>query len=116
MSGTTARTRASAVITVHKYGPSAYDQPTEGPVLTRIHVEESFPRPGTPRRRPPCNSEAGLRRHPTGLAEGPSSRTVDGKDMFFDGAKGREGRTAAAARVDQEEELSIGPGFGSSSL
>jgi hypothetical protein len=32
------RTRASAVITVHKYEPSAYD----GPVLTRIHVAESF--------------------------------------------------------------------------
>jgi uncharacterized protein DUF3224 len=36
------RTRAAAVITVHKYEPSAYDEPTEGPVLTRIHVEESF--------------------------------------------------------------------------
>jgi hypothetical protein len=36
------RTRASAVITVHKYEPSAYDEPTEGPVLTRIHVQESF--------------------------------------------------------------------------
>ena len=36
------RTRANAVITVHKYRPSAYDGPTEGPVLTRIHVEESF--------------------------------------------------------------------------
>jgi hypothetical protein len=36
------RTRASAVITVHKYDPSAYDEPVDGPVLTRIHVQESF--------------------------------------------------------------------------
>ena len=36
------RTRADAVITVHKYEPSAYDEPAQGPVLTRIHVEESF--------------------------------------------------------------------------
>jgi Protein of unknown function (DUF3224) len=36
------RTRANAVITVHKYVPSAYDESVEGPVLTRIHVEESF--------------------------------------------------------------------------
>lgn len=36
------RTRASAVITVHKYEPSAYDEPADGPVLTRIHVQESF--------------------------------------------------------------------------
>jgi len=42
MSETTARTRASAVITVRKYEPAAYDQPAEGPALTRIHVEESF--------------------------------------------------------------------------
>ena len=35
-------TRASAVITVAKYEPEVYDQPAEGPVLTRIHVEESF--------------------------------------------------------------------------
>jgi hypothetical protein len=34
--------RANAVITVHKYEPAAYEQPGEGPVLTRIHVEESF--------------------------------------------------------------------------
>jgi len=34
--------RANAVITVHKYEPAVYDQPAEGPVLTRIHVEESF--------------------------------------------------------------------------
>ena len=36
------RTRASAVITVHRYEPSAYDEPADGPVLTRIHVQESF--------------------------------------------------------------------------
>jgi hypothetical protein len=36
------KTRANAVITVHKYEPSAYDEPAEGPALTRIHVEESF--------------------------------------------------------------------------
>jgi Protein of unknown function (DUF3224) len=42
MSETAGRTRATAVITVHKYEPSAYDEPAEGPALTRIHVEESF--------------------------------------------------------------------------
>ena len=42
MSEATARTRANAVITVHKYEPAAYEEPAEGPVLTRIHVEESF--------------------------------------------------------------------------
>jgi hypothetical protein len=42
MAGSTARTRADAVITVHKYEPSAYDEPAEGPALTRIHVEENF--------------------------------------------------------------------------
>ena len=36
------KTRANAVITVHRYEPAAYDQPAEGPALTRIHVEESF--------------------------------------------------------------------------
>ena len=36
------RTRANAVITVHKYEPAVYDDPAEGPSLTRIHVEESF--------------------------------------------------------------------------
>jgi hypothetical protein len=30
------------VITVRKYEPSASDEPAEGPVLTRIHVEGSF--------------------------------------------------------------------------
>ena len=42
MSETTARTRASAAITVNTYEPAAYDQRAEGPALTRIHVEESF--------------------------------------------------------------------------
>ena len=42
MSESAGRTRANAVITVHKYVPSAYDEPAEGPVLTRIHVEERF--------------------------------------------------------------------------
>ena len=42
MSEPSGRTRASAVITVHKYEPAAYDEPAEGPALTRIHVEESF--------------------------------------------------------------------------
>jgi hypothetical protein len=39
---TETRTRANAVITVHKYEPVAYYEPAEGPVLTKIHVEESF--------------------------------------------------------------------------
>ena len=42
MSEAGARTRANAVITVHKYEPASYEEPPEGPVLTRIHVEESF--------------------------------------------------------------------------
>jgi len=42
MSESAGRTRATAVIAVHKYEPSAYDERAEGPVLTRIHVEESF--------------------------------------------------------------------------
>ena len=32
----------SAVITVHKYEPSAYEEPPEGPSLVKIHVEETF--------------------------------------------------------------------------
>jgi hypothetical protein len=36
------KTRANAVITVHKYVPTAYDETSEGPSLTRIHVEEGF--------------------------------------------------------------------------
>ena len=42
MSETSARTHASAVITVHKYEPVAYEEPAGGPVLSRIHVQESF--------------------------------------------------------------------------
>lgn len=42
MSDASARTHASATISVHKYEPAAYEEPAEGPVLTRIHVEESF--------------------------------------------------------------------------
>ena len=42
MSDSAQRTRATAVITVQKYEPSAYDGQGEGPSLTRIHVEESF--------------------------------------------------------------------------
>ena len=42
MSEAGARARANAVITVHKFEPASYEEPTEGPVLTRIHVEESF--------------------------------------------------------------------------
>ncbi|SEL09936.1 DUF3224 domain-containing protein [Streptacidiphilus jiangxiensis] len=39
---TQAKQHATAVITVHTYEPVAYDQPEQGPVLNRIHVEESF--------------------------------------------------------------------------
>jgi hypothetical protein len=42
MDENTGRTRADAIITIHKYEPSAYDEPAEGPLLTRIHAEESF--------------------------------------------------------------------------
>jgi hypothetical protein len=45
MSQPNARTHATAVITVHKYEPVPYDSPDPsagGPVLTRIHVQESF--------------------------------------------------------------------------
>ena len=42
MGGEAGRTRATAVITVNKYEPSPYEEPAGGPVLTRIHVEESF--------------------------------------------------------------------------
>lgn len=34
--------RANAVITVHAYQPVVYDEPADGPALSRIHVEESF--------------------------------------------------------------------------
>lgn len=42
MTETTRRTRANAVITVRTYEPAAYDEQAEGPVLSRIHVAESF--------------------------------------------------------------------------
>src|ERR1700761_860398 len=42
MTEATTRTRANALITVHKYEPAGYDEPAQGPGLTRIHVEESF--------------------------------------------------------------------------
>lgn len=42
MTESVARTRAQAVVTVLNYQPTVYDEPTEGPVLSRIHVEESF--------------------------------------------------------------------------
>jgi len=42
MSDAKARTHADAVINVQKYEPAAYEEPAAGPVLTRIHVEESF--------------------------------------------------------------------------
>lgn len=34
--------RANAKITVSKYEPVSYEEPPAGPVLSRIHVEESF--------------------------------------------------------------------------
>jgi hypothetical protein len=36
------RKRLKGAITVHKYEPTAYEEPAEGPALTKIHVEESF--------------------------------------------------------------------------
>lgn len=36
------RTTASAQITVSVWAPEPFDQPTEGPNLVRIHVEEEF--------------------------------------------------------------------------
>jgi Protein of unknown function (DUF3224) len=42
MSEVGAKTHAEAIITVHTYEPAPYDQPSEGPALSRIHVEESF--------------------------------------------------------------------------
>jgi hypothetical protein len=43
MTETMPKTRAMAVIAVHKYEPAPYEQPDDGgPVLSRIHVEESF--------------------------------------------------------------------------
>jgi hypothetical protein len=42
MSGGGEATRATAVIAVRQYEPTTYDQPDEGPALSRIHVEETF--------------------------------------------------------------------------
>ena len=42
MGASAARTRANGVITVRTYEPSVYEEPAEGPGLTRIHVEERF--------------------------------------------------------------------------
>jgi len=43
MSGSGEKTRhAKATIAVHVYQPMAYDEPARGPVLSRIHVEETF--------------------------------------------------------------------------
>jgi len=39
---TPATTKATAKITVAKYEPVNYEEPAAGPVLSRIHVEESF--------------------------------------------------------------------------
>lgn len=39
---TAAGDRVTAVITVRKYEASAYEEPAEGTVLSRIHVEESL--------------------------------------------------------------------------
>jgi hypothetical protein len=36
------RRRAAGTITVRVYEPTPYDQPPEGPVLSRIHVDEEF--------------------------------------------------------------------------
>lgn len=43
MSGSSEKTRhAKAIIAVRVYQPAAYEEPAEGPVLSRIHVEETF--------------------------------------------------------------------------
>lgn len=33
---------ATGTISVHKYEPAVYDEPGDGPALSRIHVEETF--------------------------------------------------------------------------
>ncbi len=33
---------AEATTTVHKYEPTVYDRPREGPALSRVHLEETF--------------------------------------------------------------------------
>jgi uncharacterized protein DUF3224 len=40
--GTPTTTRATGVISVRTYEPAPYDEPSGGPVLSRIHVTESF--------------------------------------------------------------------------
>ncbi|MCP2336160.1 DUF3224 domain-containing protein [Actinomadura rupiterrae] len=40
--GTSGKTRANAEISVQKYEPAAYEEPSDGPTLNRIHVEETF--------------------------------------------------------------------------
>lgn len=43
MSGSEQKTdHAKATIAVQVYAPEAYEKPAEGPVLSRIHVEETF--------------------------------------------------------------------------
>jgi hypothetical protein len=43
VSGSSEKTRhAKAIIAVRVYEPAAYEEPAEGPVLSRIHVEETF--------------------------------------------------------------------------
>ena len=43
MSGSGEKTRrAKANIAVHVYEPAAYEEPAQGPVVSRIHVEETF--------------------------------------------------------------------------
>jgi hypothetical protein len=43
MSGSGEKTRrAKATIAVRVYEPTAYEEPARGPVLSRIHVEETF--------------------------------------------------------------------------
>ena len=36
------KTKANAQIAVQKYEPTEYDKPPEGPVLSKIHIEETF--------------------------------------------------------------------------
>jgi hypothetical protein len=42
MTESAARTRAKAIITVREFAASAYDEPTEGPSLSRVHLAEVF--------------------------------------------------------------------------
>ena len=45
MSESAARTRATAVITVHKYEPSAYDEPADGTYLCTVMTAFARVRP-----------------------------------------------------------------------